>query len=188
MRKLNELVEIRTGYTFRSSIDSFDVGDTEVIQSKDLNSDFTFAMRPKVIFPGGNKHLLKPGDVLVSARGYAKAVVYRGKEGTSVASSSILVLTPKDNRVSSEFIAMFFNSGSGIKAVFGLASGAAVQSITKDSLGQILIPEIPPDKERALGMLVQSIDDYRAKLQEKEIYLDNLRSTIISKTLKETAV
>ena len=48
MIKLSELVGIRSGYTFRSSIDSFDAGDTEVIQAKDLNPDYGTAPRPKI--------------------------------------------------------------------------------------------------------------------------------------------
>lgn len=187
MKRLSDLVHIRSGYTFRSSIDSFESGDTEVIQAKDLSDYFDFFKRPRVLFPGESKHLLKSGDILVSARGFAKAQLYRDSNIKAVASSSILVLTPKSHAVSPEFIAMFFNSVAGIKAVHELSSGAAVQSITKESLGQILIPEIPPDKEQALGLFVQAVDDYSAKMQEKQIYLDNLRSTIISKTLKETA-
>ncbi len=187
MKRLNELVEIRTGYTFRSAIDSFASGDVEVIQAKDLGGEFAFTSRPKIAFPGDRKHLLQPGDVLVSARGYAKAIVYRNSDTKAVASSSILVLRPMNNNVNPEFIAMFFNSMPGVRAVFGLSSGAAVQSITKESIGKIQIPEIPPDKERALGKLVQAIDDYRALTLEKEIYLEHLRSTAISQILKETA-
>ena len=187
MRKLSELVEIRSGYTFRSSIDSFDAGDTEVIQAKDLGIDFSFAMRPKISFLGETKHLLKPGDILVSARGFSKAVLFQDKHSKAVASSSLFVLTPKSKEVNPEYIAMFFNSTIGMKAVYELSSGAALKSITKDNLAQINIPEIPPDKERALGRAVQAIDDYRSVITEKGISLDHIRESIISKTLKEAA-
>lgn len=186
MRKLSDLVEIRSGYTFRSSIDSFDEGDTEVIQSKDLGGDFGFAWRPKITFPGEPKHLLKPGDILLSARGYAKAQLFQDEMKKAVASSSIFVLTPKEPAVSPEFITMFFNSTQGFRAVLELSSGASVKSITKESLGQITIPDISPDKERALSKAVQAIDNYRGLMRKKEIYIDNLHEAIISKTLKET--
>lgn len=185
MRKVCELVEIRSGYTFRSSIDSFARGNTEVIQAKDLGADFGFAMRPKIDFPGESKHLLKPGDILVSARGYSKAILIQDNNLKAVASSSLFVLTPKNNNINPEFIAMFFNSIQGMKAVFELSSGAALKSITKENLGQIIIPEIPPDTERSLGRTVQAIEDHLALMTEKQIYLSQLRDTIISKTLKE---
>ena len=82
---------------------------------------------------------------------------------------------------------MFFNSIPGIKAVLELSSGAAIKSITKDSLGSIMIPSIEPSKERALGKAIQAIDDELALMSEKEIYLGHIRESIISKTLKEAA-
>ena len=179
-------MEIRSGYTFRNSLGTFPAGDVEVIQSKDLGSDYHFAVRQKITFPGESKHFLRPGEVLVSARGFAKAQLFHDPSVNTVASSSIFVLTPKDNNVNPEFITMFFNSIHGYKAVLELSSGASVKSITKESLGRIIIPEIPPDKERALGKTVQSIDDELALMTEKEIYLNHIRETIISKTLKET--
>ena len=185
MRKLNELVEIRSGYTFRSALDTYESGDVEVIQAKDLGSDFGFASRPHIAFPGESKHFLQTGEILVSARGYAKAQLFQDTDAKAVASSSIFVLTPRTHAVSAEFITMFFNSLRGIKAVLELSSGASVKSITKESLGQIIIPEIPPDKEQALGRAVQAIDDELSLMSEKQLYLNHIRESIISKTLKE---
>ncbi len=186
MKKLHELVDIRSGYTFRVAIDSFDQGDVEVIQAKDLGDDFNFATRPKIKFSGEDKHLLKPGEILLSARGYAKAIVYRSSHDKAVASSSLFVLRPKSASIDPSYIALFFNSLLGIKEFIKLSSGASVKTITKEDLGQIEIPEIPPEREHTLGNLVQTINDYQSLLLEKNIHLDNLRSTIISKTLKET--
>lgn len=182
---LNELVEIRSGYTFRTSIDTFEAGDTEVIQAKDLGDFFGHAKHPRIVFTGSSSHLLKPGNVLLSARGFAKAEVFKSKDVKAVASSSIFVLTPKSDLISSEFIAMFFNSIHGVRAVLELSTGSSVKSITKDNLGRIHIPEISPEKEQALGKAVQAIDDYRELLSIKEIYLDNIRESIISQALKE---
>lgn len=187
MRKLHDLVEIRSGYTFRSSIEAFPVGDTEVIQAKDLGLDEEFAVRPNIEFPGEDRHLLRPGEVLVSARGFARARLFKDGSNKAVASSSIFVLTPKSDSINAEFIALFFNSNQGMRAVFELSSGASVKSITKESLGQIVIPDIPPDKAHSLGSAVQAIDDELALMTKKEIYLNHLRESIITKILKETA-
>ena len=185
MTKLSDLVTIRSGYTFRAAIDSFSEGDTQVIQARDLGFQFDFARRPSITFPGDDKHLLKKGDVLVSARGFAKATLFKS-DNKAVASSSLFVLTPKGSFVNPEFIAMFFNSEQGIKAVFGLGSSGSIRSITKESLGRITIPKIPPDREQSLGKAVQAIDDELAAMELKEIYLGNIREAIITKTLKES--
>lgn len=187
MTALKDLVEIRSGYTFRGAIDSFETGNTEVIQAKDLGSDFGLASYLKINFPGESIHLLKPGEILVSARGFSKAQLIRDERMNAVASSSLFVLTPKKPNTNPEFITMFFNSEQGMKAVFGLGSSGSVRSITKDSLGQIVIPSIPPDKERALGRVVQAIDDELSAMELKKIYVNNIREAIISKTLKEAA-
>lgn len=186
MKRLSEVVEIRSGYTFRTAVDSYPRGEVEVVQAKDL-SDFHLVNLPRVDFSGSVSHLLQPGEILVSARGYSKAVVYRDEGRATVASSSLFVLRPKSKDVDPAFIAMFFNSIEGIKAVLRLSSTSSVQSITKDDLGQVLIPELPPDKQRTLGGTVQAIDDYLDVLDLKRIYLDHLRSAIISKTLQEAA-
>ena len=52
MRKLRDLVDIRSGYTFRTAIDNFAEGDTEVIQAGDLEFHFNFAKRTSITFPG----------------------------------------------------------------------------------------------------------------------------------------
>ena len=181
-----DLVEIRSGYTFRSAIDSFSDGDVEVIQSGDLGVQFNFTLRQKIDFPGNDEHLLQYGDILLSARGFSKAMVYRENK-KAVASSSLFVLRVKSNKTSPSFISMFFNSEFGMKEVFRLSSNTSVQTITKENLGQIKIPEIPPDKQDHLGNLIQTIDDYKSLIQEKEIYLNSIRSNIINKTLKEIA-
>lgn len=188
MRRLNDLVNIRSGYTFRRAVDEYDVGDVEVIQSRDLGTDYGFAARPKISFPGEDSHMLKPGEVLVSARGFAKARLFQDTDSKAVASSSLFVLTPKTEDVSPEFIAMFFNSVQGIKAVLELSSAGSVKSITKENLGQIVIPQISPDREKSLGRAVQAIDDELALITKKELYLNHIREAIISKTLKEKTV
>ncbi len=184
MAKLKDLVTIRSGYTFRTAIDAFPNGDVEIIQAKDLGSDFNFASRPKISFSGDNSHLLQQGEVLFSGRGISRAVVYRDSNSKAVASSSLFILRPKNSDIDASFIAMYLSSIEGIKQVMKLSAGAAVKTITKDDLGSIEIPELPPDKQRALSGAVQAIDDYLSELDKKTIYLDNLRSTIIQKTLK----
>jgi len=187
MNKLRDLVEIRSGYTFRAAIDSFSEGNVEVIQSKDLNEYFSFDLRPKIDFQGDASHLLQPGEVLFSARGFAKAIVYKGGDGPAVVSSSLFVLRPKSLNVDASFLAMYISSYKGIKEVMKLSSGSSVKTITKEDLGAIEIPELPPDKQRALGGMVQAIDEYQNALSLKELYLNQLRSTVIKKTLKESA-
>ena len=184
MTKLRDLVTIRSGYTFRTAINTFPSGEVEVIQAKDLGSDFSFATRPKINFPGSSTHFLQPGEVLFSARGISRAVTYRDQKNKAVASSSLFVLRPKNENVSASFIALYLSSFDGIQEVMKLSAGNAVKTITMDDLGNIDIPQLPPDKQHALGGATQAIDDYLSELEKKIIHLDNLRSTIIQKILK----
>ena len=184
MTKLRDLVEIRSGYTFRESIGKLPSGNTEVFQSGDLGDDIDFANRPCVAFPGNASHLLQDGDILISARGILKAYIYHS--GTpAVASSSILVLRTRQSHVLPEYISAFFNSVAGLKAYFRLASSNTLTTITKADLGEINIPDIPLTDQQALGKLVDTIDTERRRLEEKMIYLNHIRTTTINKVLKE---
>ena len=184
MKKLIDLVEIRSGYTFRAAIDTFPAGDTEVIQVGDIDFHFNFSARPKIDFKGSSDHLLQYGDVLLSARGFSKAIVYRSND-KAVASSSLFVLRVKSKQTDPSFIAMFFNSIHGIKAMLRLSTNSSVQTITKESLGQIKLPELPMDEQNNLSRLIEAIDDHKSLTQLKEIYLDNVRESAINKIFKE---
>lgn len=184
MTKLSDLVEIRSGYTFRKGIADLPAGEIEVFQSGDLNDDIDFANRPRVAFSGSSSHYLQEGDILISARGLLKAYIYRGKQ-PAVASSSVLILRANGSRVLPEYIAAFFNSTAGFKAYLRLSSNKALSTITKAHLGEIDIPDIPIANQQALGKLVDTIDTERRRLEEKLIYLDHIRTTAINKVLKE---
>ena len=185
MKKLMDLVEIRSGYTFRTAIDSFPEGDTEVIQVSDLDLHFNFSTKSKIDFSGNAEHLLRYGDILVSARGFSKAVVFRSNS-KAVASSSLFVLRVKSEQIDPSFIAMFFNSIHGIKAMLRLSTNSSVQTITKENLGQIKLPELPVNEQNNLSRLIEAIDDYKSITELKELYLDQIRENAINKIFKET--
>ncbi len=185
MKKLMDLVEIRSGYTFRAAIDSFPDGDTEVIQVGDIDFHFNFSARPKIDFKGSSDHLLQYGDVLLSARGFSKAIVYRSND-KAVASSSLFVLRVKSEQTDPSFIAMFFNSIHGIKAMLRLSTNSSVQTITKENLGQIKLPELPVNEQNNLSRLIEAIDKYKSTAELKELYLDEIRESAINKIFKET--
>jgi len=184
MTKLRELVEIRSGYTFREGISHFSPGDVEVFQSGDLNDDIDFSNRPHISFQGNPSHLLREGDILVSARGLLKAYIYHSDQ-PAVASSSVLVLRTNQSRVIPEYITAFFNSTVGIKSYLRLSTSNAFSTITKANLGEIDIPDIPLSDQKALGKLINAIDTTQRRLEEKQIYLNHIRTAAINKVLKE---
>lgn len=185
MKKLYELVSMRSGYSFRAALSSYEQGSTEVIQAKDLGDDFEVSPRPKIAFQGGKKHLLQDGDILVSARGVSRAVVYRGHANRAVASSSVFVLTPVAVTADSDAIALYLNSRVGVKELVRLSSGASLQMITKENLGALEVPEIPVEHMKLLSEAIDTIDRYRKLLLDKQEQLERLRASIISKTIQE---
>lgn len=184
MTRLSELVEIRSGYTFRESIGNLPHGDTEVFQSGDLDNTTISATRPSILFPGSPSHLLKEGDVLLSARGVPKAYVYHGKN-TAIASSSVLILRIKRSDILPEYIAAFFNSTAGVKEYLRFASNDALTTITKTNLGAVEIPDMPIEKQQTLSRLIATINAEREQLNEKIIHLDRIRTATLNKVLKE---
>jgi restriction endonuclease S subunit len=184
-KKLTDLVEIRSGYTFRVAIDTFPTGDTEVIQVGDIDIHSNVSAKTKIDFTGSPDHFLRYGDVLLSARGFSKAVVYRS-DHKAVAASSLFVLRVKSQKTDPSFIAMFFNSIHGRKEMMRLSANSSVQTITKENLGQIGLPELPISEQNKLSRLIEAIDDYKSISQRKEVYLNEIRESAISNTFKET--
>ncbi len=187
MTKLNDLVIIIQGYSFRESVLSLPSGDVAVIQSGDLdlygNQFFGYEL-PKIKFEN-EKYLLQENDVLLSAKGFSKAMVFRNSKYKSIITSSLFILRPKNDQIDSDYLAAYFNSIEGIKTVLRLSSGSSVRSITKIDLADMEIPTHSLIKQKTIGEAVKTIHDILENLDTKKFLLDSLKTSITSKAFKE---
>ncbi len=118
------------------------------------------------------RHLLSPGEVLFSAKGSKNfATVFTNVYPSSVASSSFLVLSPVFSDILPEYLSWFLNSPDVQIQLKKEALGTAIQSITKSSIEDLIIP-IPPMKyqEKILEVttLCEMANDLRNKISKLE--------------------
>lgn len=132
------------------------------------------------------KHILTPGEVIFSAKGSKNfATVFTNGLPNSVASSSFLVLAPEFSIILPEYLSWFLNSPDVQIQLKKEALGTSIQSITKSSLEDLIIP-IPPmkyqEKILELSALCERAKNIRyeiSKLESKMI--DDQIFTILNK-------
>lgn len=140
LKSLGDIADIRTGYTFREKVEEISKnGNAHVAQIKDVRSLweetntslFCPQQLPKICWQGKDKAFVKPGSVLLPARG-SKGGYFRASSLISsdeenqlpvVVSSQFLVITPKES-VLPEFLCWSLNQPA---MQYWLAEGAGSQ-------------------------------------------------------------
>ena len=180
-RVLRENFSIRSGYTMRKNIDDYESGDIKVIYAKHLNSINNLEL--PTIGKVSSEHYLLDGDILLTVKGSFSAVVFDKSIGKAIATSSIMILRPKDKNISSEFIATYLNSMKGQSDLRQIMSGAHVKTINKSELENLRIPIPPLDTQNMIAKLAHNvIDQKNINYQKNEIQQKILDSILIKLT------
>lgn len=164
MKRIGDIFEIRTGFTFRSAITEIGPGEVAVIQAGDINSA-QLSNTTRIAFEG-NKHLLQEGDVLLSARGGTAARTVNSDILPAVAASSVIVLRPNAD-INTNFIARFLNSTSGQAALAKIMSGSYIKTLRKSELKNLIIPTPPTATQQTIVDLGEVIDRQQQALNLK---------------------
>lgn len=166
-KSLKQLASIRSGIFLKPQ----ESGDLVYMQAKYFDSDGELS---STIFPDiksqdvSEKHLLKGGEILFSAKGWKNfAAVYRTEYPAAVASTSFLVFSIETENIIPDYIAMILNSPQSQEAFKGISKGTSIPSITKRLLEEFQISVLPVEIQEKLVALS------RLKVQETSI-LDQL--------------
>ena len=168
IEKLNNLAEIKSGYTFRERVVSVRDGKFFVIQPKDL-SNFSYSKIAKInLSKNMQKHLLKKGDVLFSNRGNFGAITYDG-EYPAIGSGGFFIIRVNNNRVLPEYLSLFLHSDFAQRRFLRLQESMTIPALTRTQIADIEIP-IPSIENQ------QKLIDFEC-LQKREYNLiENLLS------------
>lgn len=177
-----ELFEISTGYTFRDAIETLNHGKIGVLQAGDINSA-RLATIPRIQFTN-ERHLLQPGDLLISARGRTIARTVTHDLLPAVAASSVFVLRPTNDSIDSRYVAQYLNSKPGQLALSKLTNGATIRTINKRALSELDIPIVSTAQQAALHQLGESIAEQQRILQLRNELLNDLWNSTIVYTTK----
>lgn len=163
--RLADIVEVRTGFPFRSKVQDDPSGMLSVVQMKDIvdvgHLDLHGSIRIQEE-PAHSRHLLRRGDVLLQSRGskFPAAVVDADIHG--IAALGLHVLRP-GKTVVPEYLSWVMNHPLMREALAGLARGSYIPFLSKADLAGLSIP-LPP-------MLIQRQIVEVARLQREAALL-----------------
>lgn len=146
--RLGDIAAIQSGYTFREKLHELPSGKVRVLQAKDVAS-YDFTRLPGITFDNP-RHYLQNGDVLLSIRGNFTALPVETQGLHMVAAASVMIIRNIDSAVNPAYLALYLNSPDGQEQMRGLATGAAIKSITKARLSDLTIPVPTNEVQRKL--------------------------------------
>jgi restriction endonuclease S subunit len=165
--KLTEIVEIKTGITFRNRLlDNLD-GEVEVIQMKDVDENCIISRRLMRI--GENliksRHLLQPGQIILLAKGKTtRACLIREPGRKQVISSAFFSIRVKSlQKVLPEYLEWYLNLPRAEEYFQAQASGTSMFSLPMSVLKNLEVPLPPVDVQQ------QVVEIFSIRQQEKKM-------------------
>lgn len=144
---LENLAEVRMGYSFRSRLEPHAAGDVAVIQMKDIDESnlVHFEGLVRVQMPGlRSHHLVRPGDLLFRSRGSTNSAALVGADlGRAVLAAPMLLIRPTTDAVDPAYLQWFINHAATQADLASQAAGTAVKMIGAAALAGLPVP-VPP--------------------------------------------
>lgn len=150
---LDNLARIRSGYPFRGPVRHDPGGDVRVLQIRDLRRPGTLSAdaMSRVRAPDKHsRHLLKPGDVVMPARGDHREAISFMLEEPTIPSSHLYALRASGDDVLPAYLGWALNQPAAQHALQNEARGTAMPLVTRRSLGTIRIPVPTLDTQRSI--------------------------------------
>ena len=186
-RKLQEIADIISGYTFRGSIENDPKGDVFVLQAKNLTANQDISETADLVTVSAksirNPLFLKHNDILLVSRGSGvgsfRSAVFTGKAENVMPSSSVHVIRVKEVSALPKYISLYLNSDVGQKSLLQIVIGGSyIQSILVRNLMEYPIPIPPIHIQKSIIALHENIHKQEQILQRKQ----KLKQNIINAT------
>ncbi|MGP9632080.1 restriction endonuclease subunit S [Halomonas sp. AOP43-A1-21] len=161
---LDEIAEIRTGYSFRKAAQPNTSSGLLGLQISDLRG-MTVVDPSRLAFiewPGrGSPPVLQQGDVVIAAKGSENyASVFLGKDQNIVPSSQLLILSAIDiERLSPAFLCWLLNYPETQHKLSELQAGTKIYSMSKKALQQLKVPIPDLDAQEKILHLSQLFEE-----------------------------
>jgi restriction endonuclease S subunit len=184
-KKLSEIAEIASGYTFRGSIENDPKGDIFVLQAKNVSANQDILDTTDLVTISDksirNPYFLEHHDILLVSRGSGigsfRSAVFVSDDTKVMPSSSVHVIRIKDITVLPKYVSLYFNSHDGQKALAQIVTGASyIQSILVKNLTDFPIPIPPIHTQKSIIALHENIIDQERIFKRKQ----EIQKTIIN--------
>lgn len=183
IKKLKDVTEIISGYTFRSSIKDNTDTSLYTLQAKDItrelyvNDGTLLGLDDNTIYR--TAAFVNKNDVVLSSRGSFKSAVSVSNKKI-LASSSVYIIRIINNNITPEYLALFLNSERGQRYLLQSSSGAAINTILKKDLENIaiMIPEL--QLQKSITNLHQNSIELSKLLIRKAYMVQDITNDIFS--------
>jgi restriction endonuclease S subunit len=179
---LQDISEIRAGYSFRGGIVPAPDGTYSVVQIKDLGEGAFLTAKDFIrtnLTDVNSNHLLQPGEVLFAARGVRKqAVVVDEVAPNTIFGSQLFVCEPEQG-IDPTYLAWYMNQVPAQRYFEENAIGSNVRIVTKEALGRLPVVVPPLARQKKIA------DVYRLSLRERQLsaQIQEKRSILIEAAL-----
>lgn len=188
--KLLELVDIKTGITFRNRLLDNLNGEVEVIQMKDVDaqcviSDRLMRISADLVNP---KHLLQPGQLILLAKGKSTRACLIGSAGRrQVISSAFFSLKVKSPaQVLPAYLQWYLNLPQAEGYFRAHASGTSMFSLPMSVLKNLEVPLPSPDVQHQVLEVVRVRREEKRTQQALEEKRDEyIREALLQRILTE---
>jgi restriction endonuclease S subunit len=184
-KKLRNVAQIVSGYSFRRSVENDVNGNIFVLQTKNIsaNQDIFDTANLTTISDKSirNPFFLKQNDILLVSRGSGagsfRSAVFNSDSMNVMPSSSIHVIRTKDATIIPKYMSLYLNSPDGQKALLQIVTGGSyIQSILIKNLLDFEIPVPPIHIQKLIVALHENIVNQEQIFEKKR----ELQQTIIN--------
>jgi restriction endonuclease S subunit len=183
--QLIDHLEIINGYSFRVGLDSFKVGNTPVLSTKNIldNGKVETQNLPKIdLEPASQKSFTKKNDVILSNRGNFKAGVVEATEPLLI-NTTLFILRIKNQTILPQYLALFLNSQVFQNKIQKHLRMAIIPTLTRKYLDEIKIPVPDIQSQQKCIDFYTTINQEIELIETKKTILQKIQQTIINKLL-----
>ena len=185
--KLSRVCSILTGYTARGRLVSAAAGGIPVIQLGDMTTGRIVAKQLMHVQLGDvqDRHLARSGDVLFRSRGARNTalVVDESLPEPALAVLPLMILRPKQDIVSAEYLEWAINHPQTQRFFDSVASGTKLRMVSRASLEHLDldIPDIEAQRK------IVTLNALAEREQDLSIRIAGMRKELTSRILGEYA-
>jgi type I restriction enzyme S subunit len=167
---LGQIANIRTGQTFKKSIQPEPGGNLSVILPRDI-ADGQLVSTPVLINSDNvssiKKHQLQRGDILIVNKGFKFGTfLYDQFPDYAIATSSFFVITTHSQKYLPKFLLWYLNQPPAREYLSGNAFGSTIPSITLQALSNLNVPDLPLNRQQYIIDLLTEVEKEQRLLKE----------------------
>lgn len=153
--KIKDIATVQMGYTFRSRLEATNIGNTGVIQMKDLHKDNT--VKCHNLMKIDNKtikghHLAQKGDLVFRSRGHTTtaAIILKDPGRAAVAAPLLRIRVTQKDKIIPEYLNWYISQRDAQVFLTSRAKGTVQKMISKQAIEELEVSLPSLEKQKTI--------------------------------------